>query len=172
MLSRNVWQSRGLYNGSVGTVRGLLYREHVRNPLNHTVPWSNSTIIATLNLALSLLFQMSWLSIRGQGRREVVSSSHLCLDGQLRFNQSQELTLKRAVLGIGNAEWQIGLTYVGCSRVNSWTGLAFKNSFSWERMAKINSHVGLAKINEEVNGLSPSILVSDCVVPCARMYNT
>ena len=32
MLTRNVWQSRGLYNGSLGTVCGLLYREHVRQP--------------------------------------------------------------------------------------------------------------------------------------------
>ena len=30
MLTRNVWQAKGLYNGAIGTVRGLLFNENIR----------------------------------------------------------------------------------------------------------------------------------------------
>ena len=32
MLTRNIWQSKGLYNGSLGTVRGLVMRDNVSQP--------------------------------------------------------------------------------------------------------------------------------------------
>src|SRR5438552_2468904 len=29
MLTRNVWQTKGLYNGAIGTIRGLLFNENI-----------------------------------------------------------------------------------------------------------------------------------------------
>ena len=85
------------------------------------------------------------------------SGSHqqfpLVLGWAITILKSQGLTLKQVVLGIGNRENQLGLTYVGCSRVKSWQGLAFQHSFPWERMEKINSHVGLVKVREEMERL-------------------
>ena len=158
MLTRNVWQSRGLYNGSWGTVCGLLYREHVRQPAQPycvLVEFDDyrGPSAADEPCIVPIVPDVVAFDPRS-GKTGSRQQFPLVLGWAITIHKSQGLTLKRAVLGIGNAEWQIGLTYVGCSRVKSWTGLAFKNSFSWERMAKINSHVGLAKINEEVNRLS------------------
>ena len=46
----------------------------------------------------------------------------LILGWAITVHKSQGLTLKRVILGIGNNECQIGLTYVGCSHVKSWQG--------------------------------------------------
>src|SRR5271169_384096 len=32
MLTKNIWQSKGLYNGSLGTVQGLVFRENTAPP--------------------------------------------------------------------------------------------------------------------------------------------
>jgi hypothetical protein len=58
-------------------------------------------------------------------------------------HQIVRLTLKRAIVRIGGKENQIGLTYVGCSRVKPWDSLAFYHRFPWERMEKINKACGI-----------------------------
>ena len=55
----------------------------------------------------------------------------LVLGWAITIHKSQGLTLERAIVGIGSKENQIGLTYVGCSRVKSCDSLAFYNSFPW-----------------------------------------
>jgi hypothetical protein len=84
----------------------------------------------------------------------------LVLGWAITIHKSQGLTLKRAILGIGSTENQIGLTYVGCSRVKSWQSLAFHHSFPWDRMEKINNHSGLVKIRAEIARLSSLIEVT------------
>jgi hypothetical protein len=32
MLIKNVWQTKGLYNGALGTVKGLLFRQGLKPP--------------------------------------------------------------------------------------------------------------------------------------------
>ena len=32
MLTKNVWQSKGLYNGALGTVRGLVFQANISPP--------------------------------------------------------------------------------------------------------------------------------------------
>ena len=86
------------------------------------------------------------------------SGSHqqfpLILGWAISIHKSQGLTLKRVIVGIGNAEDNIGLTYVGCSRVKSWNCMAFQHSFPWERMEKINRHKGMEMIRAELERLS------------------
>jgi len=157
MLTKNVWQSKGLYNGALGTVRGLVFGENTAPP---SQPY-----------CVLVEFDDYQGPSAAEGRRivpivpETVTFDARCgssgsrqqfplvLGWAITIHKSQGLTLKQVVLGIGNKESQLGLTYVGCSRVKSWQGLAFQHSFPWERMEKINNHVGLVKVREEMERL-------------------
>ena len=63
-------------------------------------------------------------------------------------------TLKRVILGLGNKEFASGISYVACSHVKSYTGLAFDRSFAWERLEKINSARGILSIHAEFQRLN------------------
>jgi len=75
----------------------------------------------------------------------------------MTIHKSHGLTLNHGVLGIGNKELAFGITYVGCSHVKSYKGLAFQMSFPWERMEKINQAKGMRAVRAEIarlNGLT------------------
>ena len=62
--------------------------------------------------------------------------------------------LNYVVLGIGIKELAFGITYVGCSRVKSYKGLAFQMSFPWERMEKVNRAKGMQAVRLEIARLN------------------
>jgi ATP-dependent exoDNAse (exonuclease V) alpha subunit len=68
----------------------------------------------------------------------------------ITIHKSQGLTLNRVVLGIGNKELAFGITYVGCSRVKSYKGLAFHMSYPWERLEKVNQAKGMQAVRAEI----------------------
>jgi len=83
----------------------------------------------------------------------------LVLGWAITIHKSQGLTLNRVVLGIGSRELSFGITYVGCSRVKSYTGLAFHMSFAWERLEKINNAKRMHAVRDEIarlHGLLPA----------------
>jgi len=72
----------------------------------------------------------------------------------ITIHKSQGLSLTRAVVGLGEKEMSMGITYVGCSRVKSVRGLAFESSFPWERMEKINQSRNIGIVRAEMARLS------------------
>ena len=157
MLTTNIWQPKGLYNGALGTVRGLVFRENTR-PANQPYciliefdEYHGPSAAEGHNIVPIITETIQFDSRCGRsGSRQQFP---LVLGWAITIHKSQGLTLKQVVVRIGNQEHQVGLTYVGCSRVKSWRGLAFQHSFSWERMEKINNHSGLVKIRAELDRL-------------------
>ena len=78
----------------------------------------------------------------------------LMLGWAITIHKSQGLSLTRAVVGLGEKEMSMGITYVGCSRVKSVRGLAFESSFPWERMEKINQSRNIGIVRAEMARLS------------------
>src|SRR5579859_1517778 len=157
MLTKNVWQSKGLYNGALGTVWGLVFRENAAPPSQPYCifvefdDYQGPSAVEGRRIVPIVTETIQFDARCGKsGSRQQFP---LVLGWAITIHKSQGLTLKRVILGIGNTENQIGLTYVGCSRVKSWRGLAFQHSFPWERMEKINNHAGLVKIRAEIDRL-------------------
>jgi Domain of unknown function (DUF6570) len=71
----------------------------------------------------------------------------------MTIHKSQGLTLSHVVLDLGEKEMNVGISYVGCSRVKSYKGLAFTNSFPWARMQKINDSEPLKNVKDELERL-------------------
>ena len=157
MLIRNVWQTKGLYNGALGTVRGLIYGEGKKPP---TLPlciliefdnYSGPSVVPGRNLVPIVLETIQFESRSGvSGSRQQFP---LTLGWAITLQKSQGLTLRRVILDIGNGESHLGITYVGCSRVKSFKGLAFNKSFSWERLDKVNKSKSLQIMKKEVKKL-------------------
>ena len=63
------------------------------------------------------------------------------------------MTLSHVVLDLGENEMNVGISYVGCSRVKSYKGLAFTNSFPWAQMQKINDSEPLKNVKDELERL-------------------
>ena len=136
MLTKNVWQSKGLYNGALGTVRGLVFSNNARPPslpscvLVEFDDYQGPSAVEGRRIVPIVTETVDFDPRSGKMGR--CQQFPLVLDWAITIHKSQGLTLRRVVLGIGNREGQIGLTYVGCSRVKSWQTLAFQHSFPWE----------------------------------------
>jgi ATP-dependent exoDNAse (exonuclease V) alpha subunit len=157
MLTKDIWQCEGLYSGALGTVRGLVFNENTHPPaqpyfiLVEFDEYQGPSVVEGRRI-VPIIAEPVPFDARC-GKQDNRRQFPLVLGWAITIHKSQGLTLRKVVLGIGDKEGEIGLTYVGCSRVKSHRGLAFKHSFSWERMQKVNRHAGLIKIREEIDRL-------------------
>ena len=134
MLTKNIWQTKGLYNGSLGTVRGLLFREGLRPPsLSRCVivefdEYCGPAMIPHLRNIVPIAPRMVQFDPRcgKTGSREQLP---FMLGWAITIHKSHGLSLTRAVVGLGEKEMSMGITYVGCFRVKSVRGLTFESSF-------------------------------------------
>src|SRR5579859_8033748 len=158
MLTKNVWQRRGLYNGALGTVHGLVFREGVKPPslpicvLVEFDEYNGLSIIPHIGNVVPIVPEVVHFDPRSgkTGSREQLP---LMLGWALTIHKSQGLTLTRAVVGLGDRE-TMGITYVGCSRVKSLRGLAFESSFPWERLEKVNRGRNMGVVQTELARLN------------------
>jgi ATP-dependent DNA helicase PIF1 len=159
MLTKNVWQSKGLYNGALGTVRGLVFHANVSPPslpaciLVEFDEYDGPSAVTNFERPIVPIVPETAEFDEACGKSGSRSQFPLVLGWAMTIHKSQGLTLDKVVLGIGSIEIAVGLTYVGCSRVRSWQNLAFDYSFPWARMEKINRHAGLVKIRAEIDRL-------------------
>jgi ATP-dependent DNA helicase PIF1 len=159
MLTKNSWQRKGLYNGALGTVRGLVFREGVRPPslpicaLIEFDDYCGPSIIPHIRKVVPIVPEVVPFEPRcgKTGSREQLP---LLLGWAITIHKSQGLTLNRAVIGLGDKEMSMGITYVGCSRVKSVHGLAFESSFPWERLEKINQSRNMHIVRAEMARLN------------------
>ena len=122
MLTKNLWPSAGLCNGSTGTVVDIIYETGHQPPLlpiavvvkfdKYSGPSMTNMpgcvpippITATVNIANTV-----------HERQQIP----LTLAWALTIPKSQGMTLDRAWIDIGKKESTSGLTYVGISRVRN-----------------------------------------------------
>jgi ATP-dependent DNA helicase PIF1 len=159
MLTKNIWQSKGLYNGAFGTVRGLIYHGNTSPPslpacvLVEFDEYEGPSAVTNSERPIVPIVPETAEFDNTSGKQGTRSQFPLVLGWAMTIHKSQGLTLDKVVLGIGSREIGFGLTYVGCSRVRSWQNLAFDYSFPWARMEKINRHPGVIKVRAEIDRL-------------------
>src|SRR5579859_908433 len=163
MLTRNVSQAKGLYNGTIGTVQGLLFNENIRplsQPICVLIEFDDycgpAMIPENRNLVPIVPETVAFDPHCGKsGSRHQLP---LVLGWAVTIHKSQGLTLKHAVLGLGSREFASGISYVGCSRVRSYRDLAFEKSFVWARLESINEARGVQAIRMELERLTRLIV--------------
>ena len=158
MLTKNVWQSKGFYNGALGTVRGIVFGDDAR-PLSQPIcvliefdEYCGPSLIPQRRIVPIVSETVAFDPQCGKtGSRQQLP---LVLGWAMTIHKSQGLTLSHIILGIGSKELAFGITYVDCSRVKSYKGLAFQMSFPWEWMEKVNRAKGMQAVRLEVERLN------------------
>lgn len=69
------------------------------------------------------------------------------------IHRSQGITLEKAMVDIGDREFQTGLTYVALTRVKTLKGLLIKPSFNIDRLTKINNSRSMVGRRDELQRL-------------------
>ena len=156
MLTKNIWQAKGLYNVALGTVRGILYSDGIAPPNlprcvlvefdDYQGPWIDPA--HNVVPIVTEIVQFDARTGKPEASREQLP---LVLGWAITIHKSQGLTLNQVVLDIGEGtESHTGISYVGCSRVKSYKGLAFNRSFPWQRMENLNKYQPLQYVKIEL----------------------
>ena len=142
MLTKNVWQPMGLYNGSLGTIRALLFTDVVQQPALLTCvlvefdDYIGPSIIPGRRI-VPIVPETALFDPRS-GKSGSRTQLPLVLGWAITIHKSQGLTLGKVVMDVGDRETMVGSTFVGCSRVRSPGNLAFLNSFPFQRVQRLN----------------------------------
>lgn len=124
ILTRNLWTTKKLVNGSRGTVSDLVYRPganaQIDQPIAIMIRFPGYTG-PTINGAIPIAPIQSGYSVGGQNCTR--SQFPIKLAYAITAHASQGQTLDRAVIDLGNREFSAGLSYVIMSRIRSLCGL-------------------------------------------------
>lgn len=141
MLNANLWVDKGLCNGTIGTVREIVYRS--TKPAADELPvcvlchFPSYTGPSFLD-SESCLFPVTCIT-RNFDHNGVPSSRTtipLSLAWAITIHKSQGWTLQKVVLDIGKREFTPGLTFVGMSRVRCLSDLLI-HRFDRARLKKL-----------------------------------
>ena len=136
MLTKNVWQPMGLYNGSLGMIRALLFADGVQLPAlpTYALVEFDDYIGPSLVPGRRIVPIVPDTAVFDPRSGETGSRIQLplVLGWGITIHKSQGLTLGKVVMDVGERETTVGSTFVGCSRVRSPKNLAFLKSFPFQ----------------------------------------
>jgi ATP-dependent DNA helicase PIF1 len=141
MLTANLWTEAGLVNGSMGTVKDILFENQGPPALPAAVfikfdKYNGPTITSAEGYEVVPIvpIKRSWEDKNGTtcSRLQVPVS----LAWAITVHKSQGLTLNKARIDIGNKEFAAGLTFVAISRVRSLNDICLKQ-FAFDRLERI-----------------------------------
>lgn len=134
MLRTNLWVEGGLVNGSLGTVRYIVYAPDTRPPSlplyllvefdNYRRPYVYENLFPIVPIV------RSW---NDKGITRTRKQFPLTLAYAMTIHKSQGLTLPKIKIDIGAKELAIGLTYVALSRVRELSDIVFVKSYNKDR---------------------------------------
>lgn len=138
MLRKNLAVARGLVNGSLGTVRDIIFKPGERQPsLPHT-------IMIEFDKFVGPYLTDRWFPLRpisNSWRDQSVDCTRtqfpINLAYAMTIHKSQGLTLENAVVEIGPKEIASGLSYVALSRVKRLSSLCLESGFDFSRLQAI-----------------------------------
>ena len=160
MLTRNLCSRMGLCNGSIGTVKDIIYTENTQPPqlpLAVIVKFDDyvgPSFFTDDCHSIPIVPQLTVSSELGVSHER--TQLPLKLAWAITIHKSQGLTLKKAWVDIGKSEAFDGLSYVALSRVKSLSDMIIE-PFSFERLEKIKQTKGFLyrkKEEERLNNLS------------------
>lgn len=140
MLKNNTWTAQGLCNGSLGTVKDIVY-----------VPQTTDTHLDDHPLCVLVQFDnyhgptiydncVPILPVTVGFRKGNTSCTRKQFPLQVAYgitiHKSQGVTVDKAVVDIGDSEFALGLTYVALSRVKTLDGLLIDPAFPPDRLFK------------------------------------
>ena len=144
MLKCNLWTSKGLCNGSIGTVTDIVYRPSRSDVYFDDIPicvmmkfdsYAGPTIYNGL---------LPIVPLKVTFKKGNVSCSRTQFPLQLAHgitaHKAQSITVEKAVVDIGDKEFSLGLTYVAMSRVKTIEGLLIDPAFPSDRLLKGINH--------------------------------
>jgi ATP-dependent DNA helicase PIF1 len=144
MLTANLWTEEGLVNGSIGTVKDILWDAgqdpSVSMPLMLLVHFSEySRLDFPLYGSKTVPIFPAVRQFEFKGAACTRTQFPLRLAYAITVHKSQGLTLSRVGLNIDRKEHCLGLTYVAISRVKALNGLMFESSFDFSRFTSQDS---------------------------------
>lgn len=148
ILRKNLWVAGGLVNGSIRTIKDIVVQpDGHQMPLFVMVEFDNYNG-PTINGAVPIVpTQSSWISDNQECTRIQIP---LCVAYAITIHKSQGMSLERAVVSLGDREWQLGLAYVALSRVRTLNGLALDKECNYNRLSKIReNHLLALRLAEE-----------------------
>jgi ATP-dependent exoDNAse (exonuclease V) alpha subunit len=158
MLTKNVWQSTGLYNGSLGTIMALLFADDVQQPALPTCAlvefddYIGPSIVPGRRI-VPIVPETAVFDPRS-GKTDSRIQLLLILGWAITIHKSQDLTLGKVIMDVGDREMMIGSTFVGCLRVRSPRNLVFLNSFPFQRVQRLNDARRMRIVAEEMQRLA------------------
>ena len=158
MLTKSVWQPMGLYNGSLGMIRALLFTDGAQQPTLPTCAlvefddYIGPSIVSGGRI-VPIVPDTAVFDPRS-GKTGSRIQLPLVLGWAITIHKSQGLTLGKVVMDVGDRETTVGSTFVGCSRVRSPGNLAFLNSFPFQRVQRLNDARRMRIVAEEMQRLA------------------
>ncbi|RGB21955.1 hypothetical protein C1646_776928 [Rhizophagus diaphanus] len=122
MLTANLWIETGLVNGSMGTVKDILFKEDQRPP-SLPIADGKSGVYSRLQIPVHLAWAIT-------------------------MHKSQGLTLQKAIIDLSDKEFITGLSFITISRVHILKDILFK-PFNFERLRRIKECKRLPKKLDE-----------------------
>jgi ATP-dependent DNA helicase PIF1 len=150
MLTRNLWVTCGLVNGSIGTVQGIVFEDGHKPPnLPQAVlvnfPSFKGVPLQPNNVVPITPLTSSWTHNKKFCQRTQVP---LRLCWATTIHKSQGLTLDNVVVNLGLKDFSCGLTYVALSRVRSLNDLCL-HPVDYSRFVTISKSPGMANRQKE-----------------------
>ncbi|XP_014234987.2 ATP-dependent DNA helicase PIF1-like [Trichogramma pretiosum] len=120
MLTQNIWVNGGLVNGSIGTVRAILYEENVSPPnlpfyVIIQFPLYHGPFIHDNSFPIKPVTR----SYEKRGIICTIKQFPLKLAYAYTIHKAQGMTLPTAIIDIREREFSAGITYVALSRVRT-----------------------------------------------------
>ena len=134
MLTRNLWTEAGLCNGTMGTIKDIIFPENygpTMLPIAIIVQFDNDYIGPSF--CHDIANCVSIYPVSNCSTQDASIQFPLKLAWSITIHKSQGLTLKSCIIDLGPPEKVAGLAYVALSRVRRITDLVIK-PMSFERL--------------------------------------
>ena len=154
MLTANLWTEARLVNSSMGTIQDLLFKENQGPPslpIAVLISFDNYTGPTISNLEGERVVPIVPIRRTWESKSRVIClrlQIPVCLAWAITVYKSQGLTLKKAIVDLGDREFTVGLTFVAVSRVCILEDLLIK-PFSFERLQQIKDCKRLQERKDE-----------------------